>query len=119
MSDHIEQSFKRERTPISFLDYPQLIGTASHGVFMTPEEVAETFNLFVEQSFDEQLGMYAFVGFEKSGRQFGCRRYFGSPKEHGCMVSVLEVEEGCKRELIAVALDLDIQDVQIVGGNCW
>jgi hypothetical protein len=35
------------------------------------------------------------------------------------MVSVLEVEEGCKRELIAVALDLDIQDVQIVGGNCW
>lgn len=117
LSENIRKSLERERKPISFLDFPQLIGTASYGVFMTPEEIAERFNLYVEQSFCEQLGMYAFVGFEKAGHQFGCRRYFGSPKKQGCMVSVLGVENDRKREAIAVALDLEIKDVLHVGGN--
>ncbi|MEP4051801.1 MAG: hypothetical protein ABJN22_06125 [Litorimonas sp.] len=117
MDDHIKQSLERERKPISFLDYPQLIGSAAYGVFITPEKIAEKFDLFVEQSFCEQLGMYAFVGFEKSGRQFGCRRYFGSPEKHGCMVSVLGIGKNSRKEAIADALDIDVQDVHYAGEN--
>lgn len=108
---------KTERAPISFLDYPQLIGTASHGVFKTPEEIAKEFDLYVEQSFSEQLGMYAFVGFEIHGHQFGCRRYYGSPEKHGCMVSVLGCVVDQERELIANALGVDEQEVHIIDGQ--
>jgi len=108
---------KRERHPISFLDFPQLVGTAAHGVYKTPKEIAETFNLYVEQSFDEQLGMYSFVGFEKDGIQFGCRRYFNSPKKHGCMVSCLGAVASEEIMLIARALEIDLQDVHVIGGQ--
>lgn len=86
---------KRERHPISFLDFPQLVGTAAHGVFKTPEEIAKQFNLYVEQSFDDQLGMYSFVAFEKDGNQFGCRRYFGSPES----MDVWSVSLGLRRAM--------------------
>jgi len=108
---------KRKREPISFLDFPELIGTASHGVFIRPEKIAETFNLYVEQSFSDQLGVYVFVGFEKDGCQFGCRRYLGSREEHGCMVSMLGAEEDEKQRLIAEALEIEIIDVKYVDGK--
>ena len=108
---------KRERHPISFLDFPQLVGTAAHGVFKTPEEIAKQFNLYVEQSFDDQLGMYSFVAFEKDGNQFGCRRYFGSPEKQGCMVSILGAKASDERRLIARALEIKVQDVHVIGGR--
>ncbi len=106
-----------DRNPISFLDFPELIGTASYGVFITPEQIAETFNLYVEQSFSDQLGMYLFVGFEKDGHQFGCRRYLGSPKNLGCLVSVLGAQDNVKQSLIAKALDVDISQVHHIDGK--
>jgi len=108
---------KREREPVSFIDSPKLIGTASHGVFITPEEIAERFNLYVERSFSDQLGMYVFVGFEKDGYQFGCRRYLGSPEKHGSMVSVLNAETVEKQRLISEALGIEISEVHVGEGE--
>lgn len=59
---------------VSFLDYPDLIGTARFGVRLTPSELAERFSLLVERSFDD-LGSFDFVGVSTPDAVFGFRHH--------------------------------------------
>lgn len=59
-------------TPISMLDHAGLIGTARHGLRVSPAQIASRAGVEVEIAFDE-LGYFEFVGFSVPGAVIGFR----------------------------------------------
>lgn len=66
---------------VSFLDYPQLVGTARFGVTLTPTEIAARANAVLETSFDD-LGVYEFLGLETAGAIVGFRRHINATRNY-------------------------------------
>jgi hypothetical protein len=59
---------------VSFLDHPELVGTARYGVPVSPEELASRFHTVPERSFDD-LGFYEFFGIDADAGLFGFRMH--------------------------------------------
>lgn len=61
-------------TQLSFLDHPELIGTARYGASVSPLEMASRFHTLPERSFDD-LGFYDFFGVDSDLGLFGFRMH--------------------------------------------
>ena len=63
-----------ETRQVSFLDHPDLIGSADLGIRVSPEEIAERFSLTTERSFDD-LGDFEFLAVAFNKGIIAFRRY--------------------------------------------
>lgn len=111
MEDNFQKFLSAEIIPASFLVYRELLFTASHGVKKPPTFFAEKYNLFVERSFEDGLGYYDFVGFQKGAFYFGLRMLTQGPKTDYSFVSVLGAPEDQKKHLISRALEIHLDDI--------
>ncbi|MEM9422669.1 MAG: hypothetical protein AAF986_09210 [Pseudomonadota bacterium] len=66
---------------ISFIDYPNLIGTARLGINVSPEMIAKKLGMNIETSFDE-LGAFSFLGIAAGDVILGLRRYSQKDDEY-------------------------------------
>jgi hypothetical protein len=73
---------------VSFLDYPQLVGTAKFGVALTPGEIAERTNTVLEMSFDD-LGVYEFLALQGAHGVVGFRRHKNSSRKYSYASCIL------------------------------
>lgn len=76
-----------EPRQVSFLDYPELVGTARFGVDISPAVIAERFRAVPERSFDD-LGYFDFFGVRTDEAIFGFRMHIRSESK-GSFVSVV------------------------------
>lgn len=96
---------------ISFLDFPQLLFSARHGIHRPPQHFADKFDLFVERSFEDGLGAYDFVGFQKGEYYIGLRMLISSPKKNLSFVSVIGAPHDEKKYLISQALGVGLGEI--------
>ena len=69
-----EQHAMPQVKQVSFLDHPELIGTARYGVPVSPAEMADRFHTIPERSFDD-LGFYDFFGVDTDVGLFALRMH--------------------------------------------
>lgn len=103
---------------VSFLDHPNLIGTALFGVKISPANIADRLGpgCRPEVSFDDQ-GFYEFVGVETQNGLLGFRQHFDQPKKPGCLVSCFPTDGNEPRSLIALFCGLRTKDVTELDGR--
>lgn len=103
---------------ISFLDHIELIGPEDHWALISPKDVAQRFNFFLEMSYDN-LGRFEFVGVKLNDVAFGFRRYlydvtsdYDNERDNFSLLKVIGAEEDDTIPQIQKLLDLPKEKIQ-------